>query len=229
MLPGSGQCDLRLLIPDAGIGQKGFHDVVIKNLLGTSNWRANFVTPADAIGLRQRWSKAVFQVMRERSVEMEDIRRLAYTGNEPAYRYTGRGYCPVCVVKSDYGLDVHMMCHHLGLGQLWRCPVEWCAVWKGSVRECRDHFNEKHSGSETLDFDKVSKTFPAWTVSTRCLESGTEAGGVRNSGGCKIIPRSRKTISTQVPGVPGPLAPPGAPERKDNQAGLVGQPSHGHC
>ena len=164
MLPGSGQCDLRLLIPDAGIGQKGFHDVVIENLLGTSNWRANFVTPADVIGLRQRWPKAVFQVMRERCVEMEDMRRLAYTGNEPAYRYTGRGYCPVCEVKSDYGLDIHMMCHHLGLGQLWRCPVEWCAVWKGSVRECRDHFNEKHSGSETLDFDKVSKTFPAWTV-----------------------------------------------------------------
>ena len=31
MLPGSGPCDLRLLIPDAGIGQKGFHDVVIEN------------------------------------------------------------------------------------------------------------------------------------------------------------------------------------------------------
>ena len=25
-------------------------------------------------------------------------------------------------------------------------------------------FNEKHSGSETIDFDKVSKAFPAWTV-----------------------------------------------------------------
>ena len=36
MLPGSGPCDLRQLIPDAGIGQKGFHDVVIENLLGTS-------------------------------------------------------------------------------------------------------------------------------------------------------------------------------------------------
>ena len=164
MLPGSGPCDLRLLIPDAGIGQKGFYDVVIENLLGTSDWRANFVTPADVIGLRQRWPKAVFQVMRERSVEMEDMRRLAYTGDEPAYRYTGRGYCPVCAIKTDHGLDMHMMCHHLGLGQLWRCPVEWCAMWKGSVRECRDHFNEKHSGSETLDFDKVSKAFPAWTV-----------------------------------------------------------------
>ena len=84
--------------------------------------------------------------------------------SQPAYRYTGRAYCPVCKTKSDHGLDSHMMCHHLDLGQLWRCPVKWCAVWKGSVRECRDHFNEKHSGSETIYFDKVSKAFPAWTV-----------------------------------------------------------------
>ena len=83
---------------------------------------------------------------------------------QPAFRYTGRGYCPMCKTKSDEGLDTHMMCHHLDLGQLWRCPVEWCAVWKGSVRECRDHFKDKHSGSETIDFDQVSKAFPAWTV-----------------------------------------------------------------
>ena len=164
MLPGSSPCDLRLLIPDTGIGQDGFHDVVIENLLGTSTWRSRYVSPADVIGLRRRWPQAVFHVMRERGVEMEDLRRKAYTGDQPAYRFTGRGYCPVCEIKTEHALDSHMMCHHLGLGQLWRCPVEWCAVWKGSVRECRDHFNEKHSGSETLDFDKVSKSFPAWTV-----------------------------------------------------------------
>ena len=97
-------------------------------------------------------------------MEMEDLRRKAYTGDQPAYRYTGRGYCPLCEIKTEHSLDSHMMCHHLDLGQLWRWPVEWCAVRKGSVRGCRDHFNEKHSGSETLDFDKVSKSFPAWTV-----------------------------------------------------------------
>ena len=164
MLPGSGPCDLRLLIPDVGLGQMGFHDVVIENLLGTSVWRSKHVTPADVIGLRQRWPKAVFHVMRERSMELEDLRRKAFVSSQPAYRYTGRGYCPVCKTKSDDGLDAHMMCHHLDLGQLWRCPVEWCAVWKGSVRECRDHFNDKHSGSETINFDQVSKAFPAWTV-----------------------------------------------------------------
>ena len=164
MLPGSGPCHLRLLLPDVGLGKTGFHDVVIENLLGTSAWRSRHVTPVDVIGLRQRWPKAVFQVMRERNMELEDLRRKAFTSGQPAYRYTGRGYCPVCKTKSDEGLDTHMMCHHLALGQLWRCPVEWCAVWKGSVRECRDHFNDKHSGSETINFDQVSKAFPAWTV-----------------------------------------------------------------
>ena len=157
MLPGSSLCDLRLLIPDTKIGQDGFHDVVIENLIGTSTWRSRHVSPSDVLGLRRRWPQAVFQVMRERSVELEDLRRKAYAGLQPAYRYTGRGYCPVCDIRMEHSLDSHMMCHHLDLGQLWRCPVEWCAVWKGSVRECRDHFNEKHCGSETLDFDKVSK------------------------------------------------------------------------
>ena len=164
MLPGSGPCDLRLLLPDVGLGDTGFHDVVIENLLGTSVWRSRHVTPADIIGLRQRWPKAVFQVMRERQPELEDLRRKAFTSNQPAYRYAGRGYCPVCQTKSDEGLDTHMMCQHLDLGQLWRCPVEWCAVWKGTVRECRDHFSDKHRDSETVDFDKVSKMMPSWTV-----------------------------------------------------------------
>ena len=63
-------------------------------------------------------------------------------------------------------------------------------MWKGSVRECRDHFNEKHSGSETLDFDKVSKSFPAWTVTQDFWEQAlkpkisgiaVDIGGVRTT------------------------------------------------
>ena len=92
------------------------------------------------------------------------MRRQPFVSPQPAYRYSGPGYCPVCKIKSDVALDTHMMCHHLDLGQLWRCPVEWCAVWKGSVRECREHFNDIHSSSETINYDRVSKSFPAWTV-----------------------------------------------------------------
>ena len=99
MLPGASRCDLRLLIPDASIGQDGFHDVVIENLIGTSTWRSRYVSPSDVIGLRRRWPQVVFQVRRERCVELEDLRRKAYAGLQPAYRYTGRGYCPVCKIN----------------------------------------------------------------------------------------------------------------------------------
>ena len=145
ILPGSSPCELRLLIPDTSIGQDGFHDVVI---IGSSTWRSRHVLPSDVIAIHRRWHRAVFQVMKERSVELEDLRRQAFAGLQ-SYRYTGQGYCPVCKIRTENSLDSHMMCYHLDLGQLWRCPVEWCVVWKGSVRECRDHFNDKHSGSES--------------------------------------------------------------------------------
>ena len=51
MLPGSSPCDLRLLIPDTKIGQNGFHDVVIENLIGTEIWRLRHVSPSDVIAL----------------------------------------------------------------------------------------------------------------------------------------------------------------------------------
>ena len=48
---------------------------------------------------------------------------------------------------------------------LWRCLVEWCAVWKGSVRACQEHLTEKHGGSSLFDLQNVAKFFPPWTVS----------------------------------------------------------------
>ena len=170
MLPGSSPCELRLLLTDTNIGKGGFHDVVVENLIGSSTWRLRHVSPSDVIALRRRWPRAVFQVMKERGTELEDLRRQAYTGLQWAYRYAHPGYCPECKTRTDSSLKSHMMCCHLGLGQLWRCPVEWCAVWKGSVRECRDHVNDKHSGSATLDFENVSRSFPAWTVTRKFWE-----------------------------------------------------------
>ena len=134
MLPGSSPCKLRLLLPDNKLGKDGFHDVVVENLIGSSTWRSRHVTPSDVIALRQRWPQAVFQMMKERSTELADIRRQAYAGLQWAYRYAYPGYCPECKTRTDGSLDSPMTCCHLDLGQLWRCPVEWCAVWKGSVR-----------------------------------------------------------------------------------------------
>ena len=114
MLPGSSPCELRLLIPDTNIGQNGFHDVVVENLIGSSTWRSRHVSPSDVIAIRRRWPRAVFQVMKERSVELEDLRRQAFAGLQPAYRFTGQGYCPVCRIRTEHSLDSHMIPSRLG-------------------------------------------------------------------------------------------------------------------
>ena len=198
MMPGSSPCELRLLLPDSMIGKEGFHDVVVENLTASSTWRSRHVSPSDVIALRRCWPKAVFEVMKERGTEMERLRRHAYRRPEWVYRHAQLGCCPVCNTMTGSSLESHMMCCHLDLGQLWRCPVEWCAVWKGSVRECREHFNDKLSGSATLDFENVSRSFPPWTVPRDLWERGIA-----------VDARSGKAAGTQIPGVQIPGTIPG--------------------
>ena len=50
------------------------------------------------------------------------------------------------------------------MAQLLRCPVEWCAVWKGSVRAFLGHLTEKHGGSTSIAMKNVARFFPPWTV-----------------------------------------------------------------
>ena len=74
------------------------------------------------------------------------------------------GYCPQCKEYVAGALDRHMMNNHLVLGQLWRCPVEWCAVWKGSVGDYLDHLRGKHDGSQFLALKNLGQIFLSWTV-----------------------------------------------------------------
>ena len=67
-------------------------------------------------------------------------------------------------MKVDSTLAAHMVARHLELAQLWHCPVEWCAVWKGSVCACLEHVTEKHGGSAFIALKHVAKYFTPWTV-----------------------------------------------------------------
>ena len=137
MLPGSTPCEFRLMLPDAKLGIDGFHDVIIENLTASPIWRSSHVSPADITSLRRRWPKAVFSTLRRRASDVERLRRDAPKRADKAFRYSGPGFCGVCDTRVYTALDTHMIACHLELGQLWRCPVEWCAVWKGYVdREC---------------------------------------------------------------------------------------------
>ena len=128
MLPGSSPCELRLMLPDGKLGNDGFYDVVIENMSGTPTWRSSYVSPAEVTSLRRQWQKAVFDTLRCRTSDVEHLRRDAPKRADKAFHYGGPGYCGVCDTRTYSALDAHMIACHLELGQLWRCPVTWCAV-----------------------------------------------------------------------------------------------------
>ena len=65
----------------------------------------------------------------------------------------------VCQEQVATALDRHMMNVHLELEQLWRCPVEWCTVWKGSLSDCLSHLHEKHGGSQYVAMNNLVHTY----------------------------------------------------------------------
>ena len=119
------------MLPDDRLGIDGFHDIIVENLSGTPTWRSSHV------------SKAVFNTLRRRASDVERLRRDAPKQADKAFRYGGPGFCGVCDTRIYSALDAHMMACHLELGQLWRCPVTWCAVWKVSGRACLEHLATK--------------------------------------------------------------------------------------
>ena len=182
MLPGSSPCELRLMLPDSRLGTDGFHDVLIDNLAGSPYWRSGHISPADVTALRRRWPKAVFNTMQRRAQEVERLRRGARHQPDRAF-HSAPGFFPVCEVRTDSALDVHMLNFHLELAQLWRCPVEWCAVWKGSVRGCLNHLTDKHGGSTFLRPKECGEVFPSVDGDQRRLADGSSSGCVGHCGG----------------------------------------------
>ena len=55
------------------------------------------------------------------------------------FRSARPGKCSECHtwIKCDMYRDVAT--YHLDLTQLWRCPVSWCTVWKGTPHDCMGH------------------------------------------------------------------------------------------
>ena len=155
---------VRLMLPDSRLGTDGFHDVLIDNLAASPSWQSGHISPADVTALRRCWPKAVFKTMRRRAQEVERLSGGARHRPDRAFCHSAPGFCPVCEVRIDSDLDMHMLNFHLELAQLWRCPVEWCTVWKGSVRGCLDHLTDKHGGSTFFALKNVAKFFPPWMV-----------------------------------------------------------------
>ena len=60
------------------------------------------------------------------------------------YRHTRAGACAYCGKWIKCDMNRHVSTYHLDLGQLWRCPVSGCTVWKGTPQDCNDHIRGAH-------------------------------------------------------------------------------------
>ena len=127
MLPGQFGNLVRVLVPDAAATPMDFHDIILEDLVGTPDSRASSLClaklpPSGAVGpqlcsnicinVRRTWSSYAVHVGKKKSM-------LASSAVEG----------PVLAHTVEY---MSFVIWDWELGQLWRCPVEWCTVWKGS-------------------------------------------------------------------------------------------------
>ena len=74
------------------------------------------------------------------------------------------GTCPTCDKYIQVKLGKHVALYHLDLAQLWRCPVDWCPVWKGTSQDCVDHMRRAHNTPISVKAGNLARWFPPWTV-----------------------------------------------------------------
>ena len=128
-------------------------------MIYTPDFRARRIVHSDVTSRipTETWASVLFETMHKRQADMEFLRRACRRQYASEFGGERAGTCPHCGVYIIYNLACHVMDHHLELGQLWRCPLEWCTVWKGSVKDCLDHLRSKHDGAQFLDMKTLGK------------------------------------------------------------------------
>ena len=83
------------------------------------------------------------------------------------------GVCTTCGKHIQQNLGRHVALYHMELAQLWRCPVTWCTVWKGTVQDCGDHMRRAHDIPPLVKAANLARWFPPWTVTREQWSSMT--------------------------------------------------------
>ena len=137
----------------------GFHEILIHDMEKEA-WPP--VTLSDIGCLRLDWPKGL--VLRSwgdvYQCELEQMRKTCRERFGP----TATGTCPTCEKHIQVNLGKHVALYHLDLAQLWRCPVPWCTVWKGTSQDCVDHMRKAHDTPVFVKAGNLAQWFPPWTV-----------------------------------------------------------------
>ena len=133
------------------------------------------VTAGDLTHLRDSWPPGIFNHMKWFQQDLELMRKEAKREFTQARQMPCR-YCGKVICCNMYR---HMARLHLDLAQLWRCPVSWCTVWRGSPQDCMEHLRNGHDVPWISKTASIERFAPPWTVR---LEVWTESMRLEHSG-----------------------------------------------
>ena len=144
------------------------HDVTIVDM---GEVPKSAVSIPELSALSQQWPPAVLSHMGWRQKELEEMRSVA----KQQFRQSRPSSCVYCgsLIKSD--MYRHVTRLHLDLAQLWRCPVSWCTVWKGTPQDCMDHLRGSHNVPWEVKSATLDKFLPPWTVSRKVWSDALSA------------------------------------------------------
>ena len=147
---------VRIVTPDEHV-PTGFHEILIYDM-GQEEWPK---VPISEIGcLRLDWPKELFSFVGRYQMELEQMRKEC----RDQYSNVTSGTCSTCEKFFQVNLGKHVALYHLDLAQLWRCPVGWCPVWKGTSQDCVDHMRRAHDTGLSVKAGNLARWFPPWTV-----------------------------------------------------------------
>ena len=129
---------------------------VIKNYMDMLDADAPVVPVAYLTILRRPWPLSVVSGMSWKQMDYESLR------HECKRRFRGEhtGCCSTCGTVIKNYMACHFASFHLDLAQSWQCPVSWCTTWKGTLQDCVDHIQQKHSVPNSVKEANLARWFP---------------------------------------------------------------------
>ena len=160
ILQGRDVRSVRVLVPDSRGLDQNFHDVTIVDM---GDVPESSVSIPELSLLRQQWPPAVLSHMVWLQQDLEGMRAEA----KQRFHQTRPSSCVYCGTWIKCDMYRYVAKFHLDLAQLWRCPVSWCTVWKGTPQDCMDHVRGG-GGAHDVPWDVKSASLeqfvPPWIV-----------------------------------------------------------------
>ena len=148
---------IRFLVPDSRGVDQNFRDVTIVDMGAVPETK---VSHTDLSLLCDKWPQGIFKHMSWRQQDLEIMHKDA----KKRFHQTRPSPCRYCGKVIWCDMYWHMAKFHLDLAQLWRCPVSWCTMWKGTPQDCMDHLRGAHFVPWIAKTANIEKFIPPWTL-----------------------------------------------------------------